>query len=406
MKITKLSLAAIAAVAMTTGAMAEVDLKTGGQAVVYYQTNDGANDVDLFERAGSSANTGIQLNVDGDLGNDFGLGLQGTGLSTWGLENQVVSNVMQSGLGNDGDTANAGDYFAITKAYLTKKIGNTTIKGGRQALPKALSPLAFSENWNVFQNTFDAIVAINSDIQDTTVVGAYVSRSNQHGNLNAFGDMSSGVAGAVAPLGEGAYMLTVANKSIPEAPITLSYYDLESIGQGVAGLGESGNAIWGDVQVDAGLPVKFGLQGGQITPENGLNETKVVGAKVTGNAGPVAVKLAYSKVGAGAVSVQNVGTGVKTPLYTQMILNQNHIATDADTVVLQAAMPAGPGKLIAQYDLTTDNSAAGTDYNELDVIYKFDALGMKMLAAYVYADHDVANTDPVNIVRLWGRYNF
>jgi len=88
-----------------------------------------------------------------------------------------------------------------------------------------------------------------------------------------------------------------------------------------------------------------------------------------------------------------------------MILNQNHISSDNDTVVLQAALPLGPGKMIAQYDLTTDNSAAGNDYNELDLIYKFKALGTDMLAAYVRADAD-ADADPKNIIRVWTRYNF
>jgi len=88
-----------------------------------------------------------------------------------------------------------------------------------------------------------------------------------------------------------------------------------------------------------------------------------------------------------------------------MVANQNFISSDADTVVLGASMPLASGKLIAKYDLTTDNSAAGNDYNELDVIYKFKALGTNMLAAYVRADAD-AFADPVNIIRVWTRYNF
>ncbi|HID15927.1 MAG TPA: hypothetical protein EYP16_03880, partial [Candidatus Atribacteria bacterium] len=170
------------AISDAAASIADVDMKIGGQAVVYYQTAESGGDTTLFDQDNSQANAGLQLNANGDLDNGFGLGLQGTALSTWGLEKNLVSNVMQSGLGNNGDTANAGDYFAITKAYLTKKLGNTTLKMGRQELPKNLSPLAFSENWNVYKNTFDAILAVNSgDIPDTTLVGAYVSRSNQHG---------------------------------------------------------------------------------------------------------------------------------------------------------------------------------------------------------------------------------
>jgi len=418
-KITNLSLAAIAAVAMTTGAMADadkgIDFKIGGQAVVYYETHDGG-DADLFNQGStaagtagnSAANAGLQLNANADLGNGFGLGLQGTALSTWGLENQVVSGVKQDGLGNNGDTGAASDYFAFTKAYLTKQIGNTTLKAGRQELPKSLSPLAFSEGWNVYKNTFDAIVAINSDIPDTTVVGAYVSRSNTHGNLNSFGKLAGGA------IDEGAYMLTVANKSSKVVQPTISYYALQDITPAVLGAPitstDTGSAIWADVQVDAGLPVKLALQGGQIDPKNGLDKTNVWGAKASAKLNGVALSLAYSDVNDGALAVKNVGTNVKTPLYTQMVYNQDFISSDASTTVLKAAMPAGPGKLIAQYGMTSDNSAASSDYNELDVMYKTKLSGMNVFAAYIMRDSDTKNLkgadDKNNIVRVWTRYNF
>ena len=389
MKITNLSLAAIAAVGMMSVASADVDVKVGGQAVLYYQTTESGGDTDYFDQGNSKANAGLQLNINADLGNDFGLGLQGTALGTLGLENNLVSATMQTA---DGSLNGA----ALTKAYVTKKLGNTTIKAGRQELPKSLSPLAFSEGWNVFKNTFDAAVVINSDIPDTTLVGAYVSKSNRHANLGSFDNLTANTV----PVGKGAYMLTVANKSVKQMPVTLTYYDLE-LSNGL----EAASAIWADVQIDAGLPVKFGLQGGQIMPENNLEDTTALGVKVTGKAGPVDLKLAYTTVDDGTVSVQNVGTGVKTPLYTQMIANQGAISNNADTVVLQAKGAVGPGTLIAQYDMTQTNTGPDNDFNELDVIYKFKALGTTMLAAYVNKDSD-AMKDPVNIIRFWTRYNF
>ncbi len=398
MKITNLSLAAIAAVAMTTGAMAGdngVDVKIGGQAVVYYQTTDGGASGDFFNKDGAKANAGIQLNLSSDLGNGFGLGLQGTALSTFGLEDNLVSTTMQ---GAGGDTGNASDYFAITKAYLTKQIANTTLKMGRQELPKSLSPLAFSESWNVYKNTFDAIVASNTDIVDTTLVGAYVDRSNNHSDLSTFDNLTA-VGGAVRPE-KGAYMLTAQNKSLQNISLTGSYYSIIA-----GGNAPHVDALWLDAKANKLGPVNVALQGGLLTPDaDGTNDTKVVGAKVSSKVSGVNLSLAYSKVNNGTLSVQNVGTGVKTPLYTQMILNQNHISSDSDTVVLGAVMPVGTGKFIAKYDMTTDNSAAGLDYQELDVIYKFKALGTNMLAAYVMSDKD--GQKKKNILRVWTRYNF
>ena len=411
MKITKLSLAAIAAMTLTTGAMADIDMKIGGQTVLYYQTAENGGDSDLFGQSTSSANVGIQLNANANLGNGFGLGLQGTSLGTLGLEKNIVSKTMQS--------ANGGlNGAALTKAYLTKKLGNTTFKAGRQELPKSLSPLAFSEGWNVFKNTFDAIVAINSDIQDTTLVGAYVANSNNHSDLGAFDNLTA--AGGAARPGNGAYMLTAQNKSLDNVAVTASYYSIIS-GTGatntsydadkntttpnVATIAPHVDALWLDVKASQVGPVAVALQAGQLSPDgSAFKDTTVYGAKVSGKASNVNLSLAYSSVDDGTLSVQNVGTGVKTPLYTQMVANQNHISTDADTFVLGASMPLAAGTLIANYDITKDNNANNSDYNELDVIYKFKALGTDMLAAYVRADHDGASTN--NILRFWSRYNF
>jgi hypothetical protein len=385
---TKISLATVLALGFVSSLSADgVDLKTTGQAVIYYQTDDNFGAAKMFDQhARSKANAGLQLNVNGDLGNDFGFGATGTALGTLGLEKNLVGATMQS--------ANGGlNGSAITQAYVTKKIDNTTLKLGRQELPMSLSPLAFSEDWNVFKNTFDAAVAINTDIQDTTLVGAWVSGGNRHTDLSAMQDMSGGaIAG-------GAYMVTAANKSIKEAPITLSYYALKDLN--VLG-GESGSAVWGDVQVDAGLPVKIGLQGGQIMPENGLSDTKAFGAKVSEKVDTINLSCAYSSVNNGAIAVENVGTKVKTPLYTQMILNQDYIKKDSDTWNVQASMPVGVGTVSTTYSM---GDVGANDYSELDLVYKTKALGTDLFAAYVMQD-DSTKADKNNFVRLWTRYNF
>jgi len=402
MKITNLSLVAIAAMAFTTGAMADVDMKIGGQTVIYYQTDD-AGSHDMFNESASSANAGIQLNANADIGNGYGLGFQGTALSTFGLEGNLVDGVRQSGLGNDGDTANASNYFAFTKAYMTKKLGNTQLKLGRQELPKSLSPLAFSESWNVYKNTFDALLAINSDIPDTTLVGAYVSRSNRHGDLNTFGTLD-GTASQANGQNKGAYMLTAQNKSLAGLTPTLSYYQLPS----------SAKAVWLDVNANmaklAGAPVTIALQGGQISPNaSGAKDSKAVGAKIAGKAGSATISLAYSKTNNGTVATNNLGTGVKTPLYTQMVANQNDIKKDAEGTVLKVVAPVGPGKVIAQYGMMKDNAKSNSDVQELDLMYKFKALGANMFAGLIVnqADDNVYNGDDKrNIIRLWTRYNF
>ena len=397
----RLSTIAIMATMISTVAIAEADIKLGGQGVIYYQSND-LGDSDLFSKKSSSANAGLELSLKADVGNDFNLEYQETFLGTLGLEKNSVSGIRQNAHAKDLNS------HAMTRLYGSKKIENTLIKLGRQELPKSLSPLAFSENWNVFKNSFDAVVIVNKDIIDTTIIGAYVSGANRHNNLSKFDNLSanSSTLGAGAgTIDSGAYMLTVQNESFKNVPITASYYALQDIVGAY-----SGNALWLDFKSNQ-APVKFALQAGQIDPSNNLDKTTAFGLKASGRVENIGLSLAYTSVNDGDVSIQNVGTGVKTPLYTQMIGNQNFISKDADAVVLKAVGKLPVGKVIAQYNITTDNSDAKNSYNEFDLIYKFKAFDTKMFLAYIGQSTDKktfagGTEDSANTVRFWTRYSF
>jgi len=306
------------------------------------------------------------------------------------------------GLGGQ-DTRNS---VALTKLFIAKKIGNSTVKVGRQELPKSLSPFAFSEGWNVFKNTFDAILAVNTDIPDTTVVGAYVAGGTSM-NLNTTGNLTSVVrtpnfftpAGVfVLPAGSGttdvegtAYMLTVQNKSIPMTTVTASYYDVAQIGADVtAGIAPfhptsttSAQVVWLDAAIagkDMPLGLKVGLQGGTIMPED-LNvpgvatiqfaDTTAYGAKI--GLKPIdalSVCLAYTSVDGddnkANVAVKNLGTGIKTPLYTQMVANQNAIALDGNTIMLKLAFNTGDyGTITAQGSQTDAGKSNLNSFNQI-----------------------------------------
>jgi hypothetical protein len=389
---TKLSMVVLAAIGMVNLGNA-VELKTTGEAVLYYQTVDTGANSDLFKQADSAANVGVRANVAGDLGNDFGVGVEGVVLGTLGLEKNLVGNTMMK---EDGVNLEPLNWGAISQAYITKKIDNTTLKLGRQALSASVSPLAFSEDWNVFANTYDAAVAINSDLPDTTLVGAWVSGNGDKTGSNLSANSTLGKLG----VNSGAYMVTAVNKSVKEFPITASYYRLNNVNGSV-----ETDVLWASTKVDAGLPVTLALQGGSIMPDDGatIKNTTAFGAEIGAKVDVIDLGLAYSSVNNGTVNVQNVG-GVKTPLFTQMVANQGAIVRDADTVVLKASTALGAGKLSAGYGMTTSDRAA--DYNELNLVYGFKAFGTNMLLAYVNASSDVAGAEDDNIVRFVTRYNF
>ena len=428
-----------------------IDIVTTGQAVVYYETkaDNATGSDDLFDQNTAAANYGVQLNLDADLKNGFTFGSQLSYLGTLGLEKNLVSNTRQSTT-SVGAMDNISDEIALTKIFVAKKVGNTTVKLGRQALPKSLSPLAYSEDWNVFQNTFEAALVVNSDIPDTLLVGAYVGQSNGSlgANFSTFDNLK--VGGTGAQVQGTAYMLTVQNASVPMTTITGSYYQLADLGvpatagtqtidedtgaatavPAVAAVHHEGaSAVWFDVAVaDKSLPMglKLGVQAGSIMPEYSTYEnTTALGVKV-GLAPVEALTLcaAYTTVSDGTAAIKNTGTGVKTPLFTQMIYNQNAISRAADTFMLKAAYNTGDyGTIIAQGSVTTDTSDLGTgelgnlerlngvdtDYTDLELVYKVKVSGMDLMAAYInrdWSEKTTGNADQENAVRVVARYNF
>ncbi|WP_455757052.1 hypothetical protein [Sulfurimonas sp.] len=425
--------AAVAAMAFSTSAMAAdkgIDIDVSGQAVAYYETHDangGATD-GLFDNESSVAAAGLQLNLGSDLGNNFTFGSQLTYLGSLGLEKSIVDGQKQVA----GSTATASshstlDQLALTKIFIAKQIANTTLKMGRQELPKSLSPLAFSEGWNVYKNTFDAIVAINSDLPKTTLVGAYVTGGTGM-SLGTTGDL---VGGAVA--GE-TYMITASTKAIPMATVTASYYALKQVLGTNSGLTQSGgvdtNAIWVDAQIALPADLKLGLQGGNIDVDSAAYaDTNAFGAKLSGKIGAIGLKAIYTTVDGDTksqIQIRNTGTNIKSPLYSQMMYNQKAIDLDNDTVVIGASYNMGAmGTVAANYGMTelgkdSDINTAGKDqdYNELDLVYKVKSGGVQYFAIAAIRDFDKglgmnttqgtfsATADKDTIVRLWARYNF
>ena len=442
-----------------------------GTAKVYYQTMDHenfvlgngpvvGNDNDFFDRRSSAADAGLQLRVsNSDVIAGFGFGAEVTGLSTLNLVRYgVVTASMQSAglnvMSTDADDALSSAW--VSQAYLTYGLGNTTFKVGRQELPKSLSPFAFSEGWNIFKNTFEAALIVNTDLPDTTLVGAYVNRAN--GSLSYAGSIVAITAGTganhMAPdladwrdVGQnGTYLLTAQNKSIAGLTATGSFYYAPSFAKdgtigwntaylyNLAGVdinnGSSSDAmvLWGDLAYNnADFPVTAAVQGGFIDADNtlDLDKTTAWGAKIGGKLGPVALSAAYTSVdidgtdrGLNVLTVNNFGTSVKSPLYVQQVLNQIFIDGhfgDSDTWQVKGVYKGLGGKFVAQY-ASSDLETKADDYAEFDFIYatKFNTtygdLGLKAMWINQSFPGAVAGfeslDDTNNVIRLIASYDF
>ena len=80
------------------------------------------------------------------------------------------------------------DYGFIGEAYLNYKVGNTNLKVGRQKLN---TPLAGADDARMLPNLFEAAVLSNSDIEDTTLILAHVTRETVGTFGNVYGAPSA-----------------------------------------------------------------------------------------------------------------------------------------------------------------------------------------------------------------------
>jgi len=70
---------------------------------------------------------------------------------------------------------NENDFY-LGEAYLQYKNGNTIFKGGRQKLD---TPMAGSDDARMLPNLFEAYVLSNTDVKDTTLIAAHVTKFAQ-----------------------------------------------------------------------------------------------------------------------------------------------------------------------------------------------------------------------------------
>jgi len=408
MKFAKLSLAAVAALGLASSAMAgNIDVKFGGQAVLYYQTlnKDSAN-LDFFDKDGSRGNVGLQIRSTADLKNGFTAGITANIIGTAGLEGNLVSNVMQAA--TEDANGDLGSYW-IPEAYVAKTMGKTTVKIGRQYLN---TPLAFSEGWNVFKNSFEAGVLINQDLPDTTLVLAMVNKANGNGLgavMDKFNYINSPVAtdanGKFAGFDDGAvYALGIINNSVPNLNVALWGYNLTSLA----------TAGWVDLsyKVNAGVPLTLAGHAATLSPEDNIapDDTTMYGVKIGANISGFNLSVAYDDVDDGSLPIHNVGTGVKTKLFSQQILNQKAIKKDASTWQLKVVTPAFAGvKAIAQYAATDAGdknlNGANNDLDEFDLILKTKVSSTNLLVAYVNQSYENGNMDQ-DLIRVVARYKF
>jgi len=359
MKLVKMSLAC--AMLMSASAFAIDNLKVTGNLELYYNTDnlDGPGKDGLFDRETSIGDVALRLNVTGDIMENLSFGIGGDIVSTLGLERKIVTGAWA----NRDKTGNKiDDAVWIGELWMEGKVAKTTAKVGRMELD---TPFIFSEKWSVVPNSFTAAVLTNTDIADTTLVGAYVGQGNglnvggsENGSTAGWDYMGSGGSfGTFAA--DGAYTVGAINNSFKPLVAQAWYFDVKDMM----------NAYWLQADWDCQLVknVKLGAQYASMNTKgasSGLEDSSAYAFKVAYD-GIENLKLtaAYSSVDDdGFYKIANVGTdnygryfgqgkfGAQSKLYTEEWWNYGYVgAAGADTVTLSTEYDTGFVKLYAQY---------------------------------------------------------
>ncbi|WP_187647321.1 OprD family outer membrane porin [Nitrosophilus labii] len=393
MKFAKLSLAAL--MALSVSAFADVNVKFGGDAKLFYSTSDKGKDVDLFAREGAMAQTALNLGASLELPEDVQGKVNVTMLSTLGLERQLVNSVWDGGLGNQ---------WWASEAWLAKSFGNTTLKVGRQALD---TPLAFTETWSIAHNTFEAAVALNQDIKDTTLVAAFVGRGN--GGNAVFGVTNNAASGAdpfTTYFSDGAFAFGAITTAIPNTTFQAWYYDIISTAQ----------ALWLQADIDlkdVSEGVGLGVQYATISPDDrlgALDDSSAVAFKLSGNVEGITVSAAYSTVDSGnALPVANTATNYtggtsQSKLYTEAWWNYGHVGqagTDSYNISAEYSM-----KDVADFGIyftNADHEGTTPDLTEVALTASKSYGSLDTTIAYINAKD---NTNNYNILQVYLTYNF
>ena len=391
MNITKMSL--VAALLIGSSAMALDNTKVSGDANLYYQTSD-ASGGDFLESGSSLADMSVNLNLTTDVYKSdkvaVSAGLGYTVLTTLGLEGQLV----------DGTWAGAHDATGVdtvswvNEAWFATTAAKTTVKVGRMELD---TPLAFTEQWSIEKNTFEAAVLINQDIKDTTIVGAYVGRGNgsdvtDNGVVATGGEFSNYG-------GKGAYVLGAINNSWKPLTAQAWFYDVV----------RHATATWFQGDLDLSTVGAKGVTLGAQYTTLSAGDTDAYAAMVGYSAKSLSAKLSYSQVSKNGAAGYNTATGAtngQTKLYTETWWNYGNVTkADARTVNLTVEAPTSVADL-GLYVTMVDHQAVRADLTEYTASASKSMGPVDASLVYIHTDMPETGTAGDNTVQVYLTANF
>jgi len=288
------------------------------------------------------------------------------------------------------------NYAFIGQAFINYKFSNTNIKAGRMRLD---TPMAGADDARMLPNLFEAVVLSNTDVENTTLIGAHVFRET----IGTFGNVY-GTAGNNLSLQSG-YGLGL---GLPGSS-SGSFENMGTIALGEAGIDGKANEIAGVTALAAiysneGLKLQAWdyiawdiLNAVYLQADFGWNCLLSDSVKMKASA----QYINESDIGdslAGNVDVNYFGIKLATAIDAfSAYVAYSTTGDDADTVTNGGVItPWGGMPAFTQGMVTRHMFLADTDTWKVAATYKFADLGLKATAYYAEFDVGSANTYKAN----------
>jgi len=375
----------------------------GGEAKIWYQTDDNDAKEGIFHKKNSWFDAGLRLSYITDAYKGFKVGV-----SFYAVDDLSAYGTWADYSMMNVDHSDVGTWLG--EAYLSYEIRNTMAKLGRQNIN---SPLVNSDDWALFPNNFEAVLVKNGDLPDTALMGGYVWEERWlKSEDQKFNDFHDGV-----------FMLGAVNKSIPDTELIAWFYHADDDDMSPAERDDNTIAAYLEAKTKI-KPFDLGAQFIRIDPdESGAASTDAVAAQVAAKIGIFDMSLAYSYVGDGARPIAKLSDHrIKTPIYTKTIAGDGDIAGRPNTDAFRASAGISPIdnlNLTAGYAYYSMNHSkyyadiCDGDCTQAEFICKYTGIkDITLWAALWYSDHEGIgvynglNNEDMITFRCWARFMF
>jgi len=280
---------------------------------------------------------------------------------------------------------NEEGYTILGEAYLKYQYKNTMFKAGRQRLD---TPMAGSDDARMLPNLFEAYLLTNSDLKDTTLIAAHVTKFAAGTFANAYSGGALGITsgysltdadtGKFTNMGEYAIgkktdgVSVVAIKYSGVKNLTLQAWDYyaHDIMNIIYLQGDYTRPI-GSVKMSASLQYIHESDTGDSLA--GDFDSNYIGAKVGAKVGNFGGYLAYSTTGSD--SNNQLGSSIATPW---------------------GGMPAFTQGMVTRHQFFADTDAWKVAGN-----YNFKNFGIHANATLYYCSFDVGENNPYDTGKAW-----